>query len=79
MLEELRRLLTPLVTATPAVVEPPRGPDARGVHWVKPEIVAEVEYTSITEEGLLRHATFRGLRRDKAAREVVLERAKRTP
>jgi bifunctional non-homologous end joining protein LigD len=61
------------------LANPPRGAEARGVSWVEPELVAEVEYTSITDDGHLRHPTFRGLRSDKAAREVVLERAKRVP
>jgi bifunctional non-homologous end joining protein LigD len=40
---------------------------------VKPKLVAEVAYTAITHDGLLRHPTFKGLREDKPAREVVLE------
>ena len=46
---------------------------ARGVRWVRPELVAEVEFRAWTADGLLRHATFRGLREDKPAREVVRE------
>ena len=45
----------------------------RGVTWVKPELVAEVEFRAWTAEGLLRHAAFRGLRDDKPAREIVRE------
>jgi bifunctional non-homologous end joining protein LigD len=40
---------------------------------VKPKLVAEVAYTGVTDDGLLRHPTFKGLREDKPAREVVLE------
>jgi bifunctional non-homologous end joining protein LigD len=46
--------------------------------WVKPELVAQVRFTEWTEDGLLRHPSFLGLREDKSAREVVRE-DKRTP
>jgi bifunctional non-homologous end joining protein LigD len=75
----LKKALAPLVIPNTVLANPPRGAEARGVSWVEPELVAEVEYTSITDDGHLRHPTFRGLRSDKAAREVVLERAKRVP
>ena len=47
-------------------------PASRGVHWVKPELVAEVEFTEWTRDRLLRHPTFRGLREDKDPEEVRL-------
>lgn len=45
----------------------------RGVRFVKPDLVAEVEFRTWTADGLLRHAAFRGLREDKPARDVVRE------
>ncbi|HEY2892888.1 MAG TPA: DNA ligase D, partial [Pirellulales bacterium] len=48
---------------------------ARGVHWVKPELVAQVEFSEWTRDNSLRHPSFQGLREDKAAKDVVLERA----
>ena len=47
--------------------------DARRARFVRPELVAEVEFRSRTAEGLIRHASFRGLREDKLAEEVALE------
>ena len=41
--------------------------------WLKPKLVAQVSFTEWTNYGLLRHATFEGLRDDKAPREIVRE------
>lgn len=46
---------------------------ARGVTWVKPELVAQVEFSQWTNERQLRHPSFQGLREDKPAAEVVRE------
>jgi bifunctional non-homologous end joining protein LigD len=44
------------------------------VHWVEPKLVAQVAFTEQTEDGILRHPTFRGLREDKPAKQVKWER-----
>ena len=65
-----------------AVDEPPvevARADARGVHWVRPELVAEIAFAELTAEGSVRHGSFLGLRADKAARNVVTERAEPAP
>jgi bifunctional non-homologous end joining protein LigD len=46
----------------------------RGVHWVEPELVAEVAFLGWTRDGRLRHPSFHGLREDRAAADVVRER-----
>ncbi len=47
-------------------------------HWVKPELVAQVTFSEWTADGKLRHPSFQGLRLDKPASEVVMERPVRT-
>jgi bifunctional non-homologous end joining protein LigD len=44
---------------------------ARGVTWIKPALVAQVEFSNWTDERQLRHPSFQGLREDKAAKTVV--------
>ena len=45
----------------------------RGVRWAEPQLVAEVELRGWTADGLLRHASFKGLRDDKDPTDVVRE------
>ena len=45
-------------------------PDSRTVHWVRPELVIEVEFTERTRDGRLRHPAFRGLREDRNPEEI---------
>ncbi|WP_298622125.1 DNA ligase D [uncultured Legionella sp.] len=43
------------------------------IHWVNPLLVAEVEFTEWTDDGHLRHPSFKGLRLDKKAEDVMRE------
>jgi bifunctional non-homologous end joining protein LigD len=47
----------------------------KGSRFVEPQLVAEIEFREMTKEGMLRHPAYKGLREDKAAAEVSLERA----
>lgn len=62
-LYELRKQTSPFALPVGAA-------QARGVVWVKPIIVAQVEYRAWTGDGLLRHASFKALRADKRASQV---------
>ncbi|HKV86901.1 MAG TPA: non-homologous end-joining DNA ligase [Candidatus Dormibacteraeota bacterium] len=69
-LEKLNRLLKPLATGeNPFDVGAPQ----RKAHFVKPKVVAEFEFVEWTKSGQLRAPSFKGLREDKPAREVVRE------
>ena len=45
----------------------------KGVHWARPDLVCEIEFTEWTADGHLRHPSFKGLRADKDPAEVVRE------
>jgi bifunctional non-homologous end joining protein LigD len=53
----------------------PKDAPRKGVHWVRAELVAEVEFAGWTADSILRHASFQGLREDKDPREVVYDRS----
>jgi bifunctional non-homologous end joining protein LigD len=69
----LSQRLRGIETDTPRFVDPPAGYEAKGVHWTEPSEVAEVEFSAWTEDGILRHPSYKGLREDKDPRDVVLE------
>lgn len=48
-------------------------PPKSKVTWLKPELVCEVAFAELTEEGVFRHPSFQGMRADKEAKEVVRE------
>jgi bifunctional non-homologous end joining protein LigD len=46
----------------------------RNARFVEPLLVAEIEFRELTAEGMVRHGSFKGLREDKPAEQVTLER-----
>jgi bifunctional non-homologous end joining protein LigD len=71
----MRRLLDAIrAPQPPAFRDKPSREASKGVIWVKPKLVAEIQYRGWGSEGLLRQASFKGLREDKPAEEIVLEK-----
>jgi bifunctional non-homologous end joining protein LigD len=72
-LKQIRDQLDPLVQkACPFKTEPETNAP---VTWVKPQLVCEVAFHGWTDEGLMRQPVFLRMREDKAARDVVRDRA----
>ncbi|MEO7394474.1 MAG: DNA ligase D, partial [Chitinophagaceae bacterium] len=72
---------TPPFTEVPDVDKPSRfrpNPPKAKVTWLKPKLVCEVSYTEITDDGVMRHPSFEGLRTDKNAMDVKKETASPT-
>jgi bifunctional non-homologous end joining protein LigD len=71
-LDDLKERLAPLARkGNPFAAR--RGP--REANFVDPRLVAEIEFRELTAEGMVRHGSFKGLREDKPAEDVGLERA----
>ncbi len=73
-LKELRSRLNSLERKSPPFVNPPKGAEARGVHWVEPKLVGAVAFAEWTTDNLLRHPSFQGLREDKPVTEITREK-----
>jgi bifunctional non-homologous end joining protein LigD len=71
-LDRLAGLLKPLGRKTSPFEAGPATP--KGSVFVEPTLVAEVEFTEWTREGILRHPAYKGLRDDKRPTDVVRER-----
>ena len=85
--KELIALFKPLIIPqSPFLVEPdvnkpsrfrPNPPHAEAV-WLKPELVCEVSYAEVTGDSVFRHPSFEGMREDKRAADIILEKEKST-
>jgi bifunctional non-homologous end joining protein LigD len=79
MLKQFELLITdkPQFTAEPDVNKPSRfrpNPPRATATWLKPELICEVSFTEMTSDGVMRHPSFEGMREDKKAKEVVMEK-----
>jgi bifunctional non-homologous end joining protein LigD len=74
-IRKLLALLKPLHRDTSPFAEPPKMPRVRksDVHWVEPQLVAQVRFGEWTHDGRLRHPAYLGIREDKGAAEVTRE------
>jgi bifunctional non-homologous end joining protein LigD len=74
---KLRRQLESIEIDHTPFDPPPAGWLGKNAHWVKPRLVAEVEFTEWTGDGHVRHPSLQGFRPDKRPREVMREREAR--
>ena len=70
-LEIMWKLLKKYRTTLRPFIDIPR--TIRNVFWVKPRIVVEIEFLEWTEEGVLRHPSFKGIRNDKPPKDIIRE------
>ena len=72
-MDDLARRFSSLGRKTMPFDEVPRE-RAKDARWLAPELVAEVDFTEFTDDGHVRHGAFLGLREDKEAEAVTIER-----
>ncbi len=77
-LRDLRARMNKLAIKSSPFANPPPRRQAKGVHWIKPKLVAEVAFTAWTNDKLLRHPSFKDLREDKPVDEIQREEAAST-
>jgi bifunctional non-homologous end joining protein LigD len=76
LLTRLTRKFASYKRPDPALKNPPR---EKGITWLRPQLVAEVEFAERTDDGVIRQGSFMGLREDIPAKSVGLEQAQSPP
>lgn len=85
--QEMMKQFKPLITVHPPFIELPDinkpsrfrpDPPIATATWLKPKLVCEVSFAEMTSDGIMRHASFEGMRIDKKAKEVIREIARPT-
>jgi bifunctional non-homologous end joining protein LigD len=71
---ELKKTLDRLARPAKPFAEIPRDPDLRRAIWTEPKLVGEVEFSEWTNDNVIRHPSFQGMREDKKATEVIREK-----
>ncbi|MFP3596961.1 DNA ligase D [Chryseobacterium sp. SIMBA_029] len=83
MQHEMMEQFRPLITDKPSFSEkldvnkPSRfrpNPPHASVTWLKPQLIGEVSFTELTSDGVMRHPSFKGMRNDKNAKNVIMEK-----
>src|SRR5919205_1615811 len=70
---ELRKKLDRMIVNKRPFAEVPKDPGLRRAVWTEPKLVGEVAFTEWTDEGVIRHPSFQGLREDKKPKDVIRE------
>jgi bifunctional non-homologous end joining protein LigD len=70
---ELKKTLDRIARPTKPFAVIPSDPDLRRAVWTDPKLVGEVEFTEWTNDNVIRHPSFQGMREDKKATEVIRE------
>jgi bifunctional non-homologous end joining protein LigD len=79
MLKQFEPLIVgkPPFSTEPDINKPSRfrpNPPRATATWLEPKLICEVSFTEMTSDGVMRHPSFEGMREDKNAKEVVLEK-----